>query len=211
VIRFALGICLLARLAPGAEAIDVTAVLRGVEQRYNRARTLQVDFEQTYDAPRRGERSESGELFLRKPGRMRWQYSDPAGKLFISDGKIMWLYLPGSNRAERTKVKESDDMRAPLAFLLGRLDFDRDFRRFLARKDGDNTWITAEPRSERAPFRQVKFQVTPSYVIREVHVVGHDNTIMQYRFEDERLNPPLTESLFNFKPPPGAQVVEAAF
>jgi len=107
-------------------------VLRGVEHRYNRAQTVEVLFEQTFTAPRRGPKTERGELFLRKPGRMRWQYTTPAGKLFVSDGKYIYLYTPGTQRVERSKVKETDDMRAPLAFLLGKLDFQRDFKRLSA-------------------------------------------------------------------------------
>jgi outer membrane lipoprotein-sorting protein len=69
VTRFALWACLLAVSA--SAATDVNGILNGVESRYNRARTLEVHFEQTYDAPGRGPMTESGELFLRKTGRMR--------------------------------------------------------------------------------------------------------------------------------------------
>ena len=65
---------------------------------------------------------------LRKPGKMRWDYSQPKGKLFVSDGKFLWLYTPDENRVEKMKLKESEDMRAPLAFLLGKLDFDKEFQ-----------------------------------------------------------------------------------
>ncbi len=67
-------------------------------------------------------------LMLRKPGRMRWDYSQPTGKLFVSDGKFLWLYTPAENRVEKMKLQETDDMRAPLAFLLGKLHFDKEFR-----------------------------------------------------------------------------------
>ena len=73
------------------------------------------------------QRTEAGELSLRKPGRMRWQYDSPKGKLFVSDGKQVYLYTPATNRVEKMKVRESDDMRTPLAFLLGKFDFWRDF------------------------------------------------------------------------------------
>ena len=70
---------------------------------------------------------------LRKPGRMRWEYSQPKGKLFVSDGKSLWLYTPADNRAEQMKLKESEDMHAPLAFLLGKLNFEKEFRNLRAR------------------------------------------------------------------------------
>jgi len=103
----------------GDAALD--ALLKGVETRYNKTKTLQVLFHEDYTPPGRAKRSESGTLALRKPGKMRWDYDQPKGKLFVSDGKFLWLYTPDGNRAERMKLKESDDMRAPLAFLLGKL------------------------------------------------------------------------------------------
>ena len=207
VTRLVGGVCL---LAVSAAAPDTMDILKGIENRYNRARTVEVLFQQTYSAPRRGPKTEAGQLFLRKPGRMRWQYTAPAGKLFVSDGKYFYLYTPSANRVERTKVKESDDMRAPLAFLLGRLDFQRDFRKFITRQRGSDLSITAEPRSDSAPFTQVEFRVGPAFEIRELEVTGLDNSVMLYRFENEKLNPPLSDKLFRFQPPPGAEIVEEA-
>ncbi len=203
--RFALWACL---LGVSASAADTTAILAGVENRYNRARTLQVTFEQTYEAAQRGPKTEAGELYLRKPGRMRWQYTQPAGKLFISDGKVVYLYTPSNSRVERSKVKESDDMRAPLAFLLGKLDFKRDFKRFVMRPAGEDTWVVAEPRSERAPYSKVEFRVGPNYEIRQLIVAGEGASTMEFRFQGEKLNPALPQKLFDFQPPPGAEVVE---
>lgn len=191
-----------------AAAVDTTQLLKAVENRYNRARTVQVLFEQTYTVQGRSSRTESGELSLRKPGRMRWQYESPKGKLFLSDGKLIYLYTPASNRVEKMKVKESDDLRAPLGFLLGKIDFARDFQRYVSRPEGVDVRITAEPKSDQAPYTQVEFLVTPAYEIRLLRITGQDGAVMQFRFEKERLNPPLAESLFRFVPPPGAEIVD---
>ncbi len=190
-----------------ASGQDVGVILKGVERRYNNARTLAVRFEQTHTAQKR-RRTERGELFLRKPGRMRWQYASPAGKLFVSDGKNFYLYTPDNNRVERTRIKESDDWRAPLAFLLGKLDFYRDFKRFISRPEGPDTWIVAEPRSDRLAYTQVGFLVDGSFGIKRLEITGQDQSVMDYRFEGERMNPPLEESLFRFQPPAGAEVVD---
>jgi outer membrane lipoprotein carrier protein len=201
-------LCLAAGAALGA-GVDTTQLLKGVETRYNRARTVQVLFEQTYTVQGRPNRTESGELSLRKPGRMRWQYDSPKGKLFLSDGKQIYLYTPASNRVEKMKVKESDDLRAPLGFLLGRIDFARDFQRYLSRPEGADVRITAEPKSDQAPYTQVEFLVTPAHEIRFLRITGQDRSVMEFRFEKERLNPPLAENLFRFVPPPGAEIVDA--
>ncbi len=122
--------CLALAATCASAQVDLNATLKRVEARYNRSKTLKVTFQESYTQAGRVRKPESGELYLRKPGKMRWDYADPAGKLFISDGKYLYLYTPSQNRAEKMKMKETDDLRAPLAFLLGKLDFSRDFSQF---------------------------------------------------------------------------------
>jgi outer membrane lipoprotein carrier protein len=198
-------------LAVSAFAADpgLDKLLKNVENRYNKAKTLEVLFNESYTPQGKPQRSESGTLMLRKPGRMRWEYSQPKGKLFVSDGKFLWLYTPADNRAEKMKLQESDDMRAPLAFLLGRLNFDKDFRNLQARPDAAGTRITAEPKTDNLPYTAVEFVVAPDYQIREVKVTGFDNSILAFAFDREKVGPPLDAKLFQFKAPPGAEVVEA--
>ena len=152
-------VCLLSSAA-GAADIDVPRTLKGVEDRYNRTQTLQLSFTESYQQGART-RVEKGDLFLRKPGRMRWQYTAPAGKLFVSDGKFIYSYTPQDNRAEKMKLKETDDMRAPLAFLLGRLDFNKDFREFRAHAEDGGVFITAIPKSDKLPYSEVSFLTAP--------------------------------------------------
>lgn len=196
-------------LAPLEAQTDPGRLLRGVENRYNGARTLRAFFEQSYSAGARGRRTEAGELFLRKPGRMRWVYSNPPGKLFLCDGKDIYFYSPNANRVEKMRLKESDDMRAPLAFLLGKLDFRRDFRECRFRAAAPGHWITALPKSDRLPYKEVEFLVSPAYEILELRITAQDNSKLDFRFRGERLNPPLDEALFRFEPIPGAEIVEA--
>ena len=185
-------------------------LLKAVESRYNRAKTLQVLFQEDYTPQGKPRRSESGTLLLRKPGRMRWDYSQPKGKLFVSDGKFLWLYTPAENRAEKMKFQESDDMRAPLAFLLGKLNFEKEFRNLRARSDGADTRVTAEPKTDNLPYSAVEFVVTPENRIREVRVTGFDQSILSFTFDQEKVDPRLDDQLFRFQAPPGAEVVEAA-
>ena len=207
VIRFALVVV----LAWPALALDASLdrLLDAVEQRYNSVTTLQVAFEETFSGGGRGRKPESGELFLRKPGRMRWVYSQPAGKLFVSDGRTFYYYNPVSKQAERLKLKESEDLRAPLAFLLGKLDFQKDFQGLEAKSDAAGTIISAQPKSDKLPYRQVEFLVGAGKEIRRLVVTGTDNSTLQFLFANERLNPVLDAAQFRFELPAGATWVES--
>ncbi len=203
----ACGFCSVSLLS-GAE-IDVSRTLKGVEDRYNRTQSLQLAFTESYQQQGRA-RVEKGDLFLRKPGRMRWQYTAPAGKLFVSDGKFIYSYTPQDNRAEKMKLKETEDMRAPLAFLLGRLDFKKDFREFRARAQDGGVFITAIPKSDKLPYTEVSFLAAPDFSIRRLEVKGQDNSILRFTFEKEAKDPALQDALFRFNPPPGAEYVDSS-
>ncbi len=152
--------------------------------------------------------TESGTLRLRKPGRMRWDYTDPAGKLFLADGKSIYLYTPASNQVEKMKMKESEDMRVPLAFLLGKLNFEKEFRDFETREEEGLTWITGKPRSDNLPYTKVAFAISPDFRIHRVQVTGYDRSITDFAFSEEKLNPPMDGKVFRFQLPTGAKLVE---
>jgi outer membrane lipoprotein carrier protein len=185
-------------------------LFKGVENRYNKAQSLQVFFHESYSAPQRPKRTESGTLRLRKPGRMRWDYTDPAGKLFLSDGKNVYLYTPANKEVEKFKMRESEDMRVPLAFLLGKLNFDKDFQGFESRQEGDLTWISARPKSENLPFTKVEFAVAPDFQIRRVKATSYDQSVTDFVFEQEKVNPAMDAKIFRFQMPAGAKLVEEA-
>ena len=191
-------------------AAGVPKLLKSVESRYNRAQSLKLDFSETYSGGRRPADTESGVLYLKKPGRMRWEYSTPPGKLFLSDGKEVYLYTPDDRRVEKSSLKRSEDMRAPLAFLLGRLDFSREFKSFESRPEAAGvTWIAALPKSDNLAYTKVEFQAGPDGEIKRVRVTGQDQSKLDFTFSHEQLNVPVTQELFTFHPPPGAEIVAA--
>jgi len=195
-------------LPASAAGIDLSAAIEGVERHYNRPQTLQLSFRQTYTAPGWRTLVESGKLYLRKPRRMRWVYREPAGKLFVSDGDHAYFYSPSANRVEKTPLRESGDLRTPLAFLIGRVDLRRDFDRFIYRAEGEDIHIIGEPKSDRSPYSEVVFVVTPDYRIRQLEVHGQDQSVMEFTFSEETVNPPLADDLFQFQMPEGAELVE---
>lgn len=204
-----LGTLVALALAWAQPALDVQGVLTKIERRYNTPPTMQIRFEQSFRGAGSPLRRENGILYLRKPGKMRWEYRFPEGKLFVSDGSQVWVYDPAEGVAERGKLKGSDDLRAPLAFLMGRLDFRRDFDKFVAEADGENVRVKATPKSKTSPYREVQFTVSPRGELTQVTVTGQDGSVMNFKFSDEQLNPALADRLFTFQPPPGARVVDA--
>jgi outer membrane lipoprotein carrier protein len=200
--------CVLIALPAAAIGQEIDGLLKTVESRYNRAQSLKLDFSETYIGIGRPAQTESGVLYLHKPGRMRWEYTSPAGKIFLSDGKEVLQYTPGDTQAARSKLKQSEDMRAPLAFLLGKLDFAKEFKSFRTNVDPAGRWIIAEPKSDNLAYSEVEFLASSDGQIHRVRVTGQDRSKLDFSFSNEQLNAPVSPSMFTFRPPAGVQVVE---
>jgi outer membrane lipoprotein carrier protein len=104
-------------------------------------------------------------------------------------------------------MKESGDLRAPLAFLLGKLDFARDFNRFEHSQNGAQWKIRAFPKSSKSPYEYVEFYAEPDGRLSLVSVTGKDNSSMSYAFTSEQRNLPVAAALFQFKAPEGYEIV----
>ena len=161
-------------LAAGALAAspapDVHAIAQAVDERYNHLHTLQTDFTEIY----RGagtERTESGTLWLKKPGKMRWEYRSPREKLFLSDGRDAWFYVPGERQVRRTAVKKLDDLRSPLAFLLGKTKLEKELQALSFAPDvaplvAGDVVLRGVPKSLADRVSQVLLEITPEHWIR---------------------------------------------
>jgi outer membrane lipoprotein carrier protein len=184
-------------------------LIKKVENRYNGVRTLSVNFVETYSILGHARPPEVGTLILRKQGKMRWDYTRPQGKLFVADGKNTYLYTAKDNRVEKVSLKESEDMRAPFAFLLGRLDMKKEFRDFQVRQGDGGVWLDASAKDMHVPYDGIEMLIASEGSIRELKVKGRDQSILAYLFTNEKVNPPVSDQQFHFTIPRGAEVVDS--
>lgn len=187
-----------------------------IERRYNGLAGLTLDFEQTFSFGGRPPRRESGTLYLLRPMRMRWEYTEPAGKLLVGDGEVLHMYSPRANQVRMIRLKDTGDLRAPLTFLLGRLDFGKLFRnlRLETRTEpgsGAAPVLVADGRSGKAAYSHVEFRYNPEdYRLENIRVFGQDGATTNFRFTEEKLNPRLEPGLFVFEAPAGADVIDGS-
>jgi outer membrane lipoprotein carrier protein len=184
-------------------------LIRQVQDRYNGARTLTLGFRESYSLEGHARPPEEGTLTLRKQGKMRWDYVRPAGKLFVSDGKSIYLYSARDNKVEKVPLKDTEDMRAPLAFLLGHLDMKKTFGNFAVREGEGGTWLEAAAKNERTPYERVEMLIRVDGSIAQLRVHGRDQSVLDFSFLNERINVTAPNSLFQFTIPPGAEVVDS--
>ena len=184
-------------------------VIQKVEQHYNKARTLTVDFVEDYSVQGHRRPAETGTLTLRKQGKMRWDYSKPAGKVFVSDGKTIYLYTAADNKVEKIPLKDTEDMRAPLAFLLGHLDLRKEFRDFSLRPGKGGIWLDAGAKNDKTPYEKIQMRVATDGEITGLNVLDRDGSELDFELSHEQVNPPVSDAVFAFQIPVGAEVVNA--
>jgi outer membrane lipoprotein carrier protein len=208
---FLLGLFFLAETAVGPVTAD--EVVRVLESHYNRLDSLKAEFVQIYRSDEQAPpRQEAGTLYLKKPGRMRWEYAQPEVKLFLSDGKTIFFYVPQDRQVIRVPVKESADLRTPLRFLLGRMNLKREFRVELAQNaaplDPGNPVLRLLPKRNDERFRELLLEMDGRERIRRLKILESNGAITEFRLFGEIPNPRLDNALFQFRPPPGVEVVD---
>ncbi|HEY6308453.1 MAG TPA: outer membrane lipoprotein carrier protein LolA [Candidatus Angelobacter sp.] len=205
-------VALLAGLALPAQAADAVSAARAVDEYYNRLQTFKGAFTEIYQAPGIS-RSESGVLWLKKPGRMRWEYQTPKSKLFIVDSQNAYFYVPGERQARKTSLKKIDDIRSPLRFLLGKTKLEKELDGLSLAPDvtpiqsGDLV-LRGVPKSMRDRVSEILLEVSPAHQITRIVIQGTDGTSTDFRFSQMEDNIPLADSFFRFQPPPGVTTIQ---
>lgn len=192
--------------------VNVDEIIRGVETRYNNLTSLEADFVQRYSQGPSDTRVESGRVAFLRPGKMRWDYTTPERKVFVTDGKSVWLFVPEENQVTRSTTKESLDWRTPWRFLLGRVHLKQLFGRIELSPEEPRFpakyILRAYPRSPQERFREVLIEVTADYHLTRFEIREDGNIETEFFFLRWRENPPLARSLFEFKPPSGVALIE---
>jgi outer membrane lipoprotein carrier protein len=106
-------------------------------------------------------------------------------------------------------LKDTEDMRAPLAFLLGHMDMQKEFHDFSTHPGPGGTWLDATAKNAHAPYESVAMLIVPGDSIRQLNVKARDGSELSYDFDREKLNVPVSDRMFDFAIPPGAQVVNS--
>jgi outer membrane lipoprotein carrier protein len=158
-------------------------------------------------------RAESGTLLLLKPGRMRWDYSAPAGKLFLIDGKFAWFYVRGATQVQRIPATKLDDLRSPLRFLLGHTQLEKELTGLQLASTptapGGYT-LVGQPNGQENRVRSISLTVAPATgAIVAIEIEETDGAITRFTFSGEETNVPIPDSAFKFTPPAGVPVVDA--
>lgn len=185
------------------------ALAQRVDRHYNLLHSLKAGFTETYEGMG-VKRTESGTLLMLKPGRMKWDYSSPAGKVFLLDGKFAWFYARGDSQVQRIPAKELDDLRSPLRFLLGHTELEKEVDGLtLATSANGQFTLSGQPKGQEKRVDRLTLTVTADGTITGIEVEETDGALTRFTFTNEQANAPMSAEEFRFIAPAGVPIVDA--
>ncbi len=193
--------------AASAQAPSAKALAAKVDAHYNQLHTLTAHFTERY----RGmgiDRTETGTLTLSKPGRMRWAYDAPSGKIFVMDGKNAISYTPGDSQALRTPAKQLDDLRSPLRFLLGHTEIAKELDGLTMTLVNGGYTLSGVPKGMQQTVQSIGITVDAAGQILGMRIAQTDGAETNFVFSDIRENVETPDSEFQFTPPPGVTIID---
>lgn len=183
-------------------------VAQRVDRHYDSLHSLQAGFTESYNGLGLT-RTESGTLLLEKPGRMRWDYSSPPGKVFLLDGKYGWFYTPGDPQVQRIQAKELDDLRSPLRFLLGHTDLEKEMSNLtLAPAANGEFVLSGQAKGQEKRITRLALTVTAAGTITGIEIEEADGALTRFTFTGEQPNTAVAPQTFRFRAPAGVPVVD---
>jgi outer membrane lipoprotein carrier protein len=190
-----------------APALSAKQLAARVDRHYNHLRTLQTAFTETYQGMGM-ERTDSGTLLLEKPGRMKWEYDSPPGKIFLLDGKYAWFYTPGDAQVERISARHLNDLRSPLRYLLGHTELEKEISNLtMTPAPGGCFTLAGQPKDAQNRIAHVALIVTARGVITGISIKDTGGALTRFTFTHEQPGAAIPAGTFHFTPPPGVPVV----
>jgi outer membrane lipoprotein carrier protein len=209
-----LGVLVLAAtlVAPVTAQNDPAALAVKVQQRYNGIRDFQGDFVQTYEGGvLRTKTTERGTLAIKRPGRLRFTYTKPERKEFVSDGVRLYTHLVADKQVIVSPAPSAEDGDVPAMFLAGRSDLGRDYTPTFTPLPGAAAGLLTlklVPKNQESEFESLGIGVDPKTLqIQFLTATDRQGGRSSFTFTNLKENRGLSDKDFVFRIPRGADVV----
>jgi outer membrane lipoprotein carrier protein len=207
---------------PATQTADGSRVtLAAVQVFYEQTKDVSADFQQTYvnKLYDRTDRSR-GHVVFKKPGKMRWDYAKPNGKVIVASSSKLTVYEPGDEPTDKGQVLQQNFAQAELpqamSFLLGtgKLSEDFDAKLLDATREGfpNGQVLELKPKQPSPHFDRLLFYVETSAalrgLVRRIVIIDASGNRNRFDFSALKFNANVPESTFEWKPPADARRVQ---
>ena len=196
-------------------AADPTAseVAQSLQRKIDAVQDFSADFVHTYQGGvLKKQLTERGTVLIKKPGKMRWDYTAPEKKLFVSDGVKVYFYLPADKQVMVSSVPRNGEATTPALFLAGKgrltSEFTPAFADLPAGLPAGSLALKLVPKSKQPDYDWLILAVDPATLaIRGLVTIDAQGGSSAFAFTNLKQNVGLADSQFTFKIPRGVDVV----
>lgn len=208
------GLCLIFPVLTPAQ--DVETIIDGVQRHYEATQDIQANFIQLSLIKSISQTKETrGLVFFQKPGKMRWEYTEPSQQLLVSDGSTFWLYVPDDEQVIVQEAEEAYGSKTPIVFLSGMGKLQNDFYMKLLPSEPDPHLSAEEtyrlellPKQPQPDVAKLILTVdAENYQIVHSAVYDPYGNITDVYLQDIEVNFGLPDELFTFDIPTGVDVI----
>jgi outer membrane lipoprotein carrier protein len=186
-------------------------VVAALQKKYDSVRDFTADFVHVSEGGLlRKKQTESGVVQVKKPGKMRWDYKKPEPKVFVSDGRRIYLHVPADNQVIVSAVPEQDQATTAVLFLVGKGNLTRDFTVTYAEGGAAETYaLRLQPRLPERDYDWLQIVVDRGTMqIRSLSAADNQGGRSTFQFSNFKENVGLADQAFEFKIPRGADVTD---
>ena len=147
----------------------------------------------------------SGLLWIARPGRFRWDYESVHGQSIVADGEVLWLYDVELEQVTR-RAQESAIGQTPAVLLSGGQQYRKDYNVTILGRQGAVYWISLVPKLSDGSFAEIQLGFEGE-TLRLIQLLDELNQITRVTLANVVENKPIPDSVFQFVPPTGVDVI----
>ena len=190
-------------------AENADSVLEMIQNKYSKLKSFTADFTQSFASRALGSAfEESGKLYIKMPGQMRWDYEKPEEKIAVYNGAGSWLYIKEDNTVIKGNLDASESSRALLSLFTGMADLKRLFEGEVISRNNSNIIVKITLKAENDQFDHLIVAVDQkSKMVVRIEVFDLLGNTMTYLLKNIKENNDIKPDIFQFSIPPGAQLI----
>ena len=198
--------------APAQARPSALETARALQQKYDRVADFTADFTHVYQGGvLKKTATELGTVQIKKPGKMRWEYTKPDRKEFVSDGRKIYSYIPADKQVVVSSIPPDDQATTAVLFLAGKGNLTRDFS--VAYADAaapDTIALRLDPKQKQRDYDWLIVVVDRATLqIRGLTAADQQGGTSTFTFTNYHENTRLADKVFEFRIPPGTDVIYA--
>ena len=202
-------------VAQSVPAPTADAVARDLQRKYDRVADFSADFVHAYrGGVLKQQATERGKLLVKKPGKMRWEYTAPERKLFVSDGRKIYSYIPQDKQVVITTMPRDEQAPTPALFLTGKGDITRDFNvgfDKVSDAPAGSTALKLTPKRREPEYESLTLVVEPKTLSLQMLItIDAQGGRSAFTFSNLKENVGLADNQFVFQMPRNVDVVSDA-